>query len=117
MATKKKNVKRAGPRKKVKKSDMNKVKRNKITKRIFYASWVIWFLVMLPMYVPNKCAAFFDFLTNASFTCSTFSMILSLILGSLFMAFLTWLLGLIVTWLYFFHERMTWKNLVDFFKE
>jgi|TARA_Y100000031_G_scaffold153268_2_gene198165 VIT1/CCC1 family predicted Fe2+/Mn2+ transporter len=92
-------------------------KRRLINKRIFFGSWIAWFVVMVPMYWPNKCAALFDSLLHASFECPTVSLIISLILGSLFMAFLTWIIGWIVVWLYFYHKELTWKNIKQFFKE
>lgn len=118
MPTKKKVTKKPVKKTKAKKEDKNKPRRKKITKWIFFGSWIAWFLIMAPMYLPkNTCAAFFEFLTHASFACPTISMIISWIMGSLFMAFITWIIGLIVTWIYFYHERMTWENLRNFFKE
>ncbi|MFC2136179.1 hypothetical protein ACFLTH_16305 [Bacteroidota bacterium] len=95
----------------------SELKRKKLNKYIFSISWAVWFLIMLPMYLPNKCAAFFDFLIHASFECPLVSLVISLILGSLFMAFLTWIVGWIVTWLFFYHKELTWKNIKKFFKE
>mgnify|MGYP005838794093 CR=1 FL=1 len=92
-------------------------KRKKLNKYIFYGSWTVWFLIMLPMYLPNKCAAFYDFLTHAAFECPPVSLGISLILGSLFMAFITWIVGWIATWLYFYRQELTWENIKDFFKE
>ncbi|MBU0472133.1 MAG: hypothetical protein KKF89_00185 [Nanoarchaeota archaeon] len=92
-------------------------KRIKYNKYVFWGSWIVWFLVMLPMYIPNKCAAFFEPILHASFECPIVSMIISMILGSLFMAFLTWIVGWIVIWLYFYHKELTWKNIKNFFKE
>ena len=93
------------------------LKRKKINKWIFFGSWIIWLLIMIPMYWPNKCAAFFEPILSASFTCPPFSLIISLVLGSVFMAFLTWIIGWIATWLYFYHSELTWKNVKEFFKE
>ncbi|MBU1202024.1 MAG: hypothetical protein KJ583_00325 [Nanoarchaeota archaeon] len=92
-------------------------KRKKINKMIFFGSWIIWLLIMIPIYWPNKCAAFFESILNASFTCPPFSLVISLVLGSLFMAFLTWIIGWLITGLYFYHKELTWKNIKDFFKE
>jgi len=92
-------------------------KRRKYNKYVFWGAWVIWFLIMLPQYIPNKCAALFDPVLNAAFECPLVSMVISLILGSLFMAFLTWIVGWIVIWLYFYHKELTWKNIKEFFKE
>lgn len=91
-------------------------KRKKLTKRIFWGSWIVWALIMLPKYWPNKCAAFFEPWLNASFTCPPVSLFISLLLGSLFMAFLTWVVGWLLIWLYFYHKELTWENIKGFFK-
>ncbi|NQU98875.1 hypothetical protein HQ533_05400 [Candidatus Woesearchaeota archaeon] len=110
-------AKKKASKKSVPKVSPKEKKRKKANKYIFWGSWIIWALVMLPQYLPNKCAAFFEPILHASFECPMISMIISLILGSLFMAFLTWIVGWIVIWLYFYHKELTWKNIKDFFKE
>jgi hypothetical protein len=95
----------------------HKTRRKKINKYVFRISWPLWLLIMLPMYLPNKCAAFFEPVLKASFECPPISLAISLILGSLFMAFLTWLLSVVVTFLYFYGKELTWKNLNEWFDE
>lgn len=92
-------------------------KRIKLTKRVFWGAWILWALIMLPKYLPNRCAAFFEPWLHASFECPPVSLFISIVLGSLFMAFVTWIIGWIVIWLYFYHKELTVKNIKDFFKE
>lgn len=96
-STKKKTTKKVV----VPKISVKDKKRGKINKYIFWIAWIAWAVVLLPMYLPNKCAAFFDFWLHASFTCPPVSLIISLILGALFLAFITWIVGWIITWFIF----------------
>ena len=88
------------------------MKRRKLSKYGFYGLWILWALSMIPFYLPHTCAAFFD-----AFECPVISAVISIVLGSLFCAFVKWIVYWIVIWLYFYHRELTWKNIVQFFKE
>jgi len=92
-------------------------KRKKINKYVFFGSWILWALIMIPFYIPNKCAAFFEPVLHATFTCPPISLIISIILGSLFMAFLTWIVCWVATWLKYYHQEVTWDNFKQWLKE
>jgi len=100
-----------------KKLSLEEQKRTKLNKKIFFGSWIIWAVIMIPKYLPDKCAAFFEPVLHASFTCPPVSLGISIILGSLFMAFVTWIIGWIATWLYFYHQELTWDNIQKWLKE
>ncbi|MBU0666797.1 MAG: hypothetical protein ABIC91_02225 [Nanoarchaeota archaeon] len=87
-------------------------KRKKITKYGFYIIWALWFIGMIPFYLPHSCAALFD-----PFECPVISAFISVVLGSLFCAFITWIVFWIIVWLYFYHKELTWKNIKNFFKD
>ncbi len=100
-----------------KKESKLELKRKKINKKIFWIAWPVWFVIMIPFYLPNKCAAFFEPVLHASFTCPPISMVISVILGSLFMAFLTFIVGWVVVFLKYYHQDLTWDNIKNWFNE